>query len=116
LEGSPADFAGLQTELIQAATGISDSEKFEKIRQLIQRVYENAVSRGLDLASGSAGDAGWVEERFQLDRRGTKAVEGFLSDEERAAFNQNFKGIMGVDLGLGGDSAGQPRNSAANSK
>jgi hypothetical protein len=116
LEGSPADFAALQTELIQAATGISDAEKTEKIRQLIQRVYENAVSRGLDMASTTAGDAGWVEERFQLDRRGTKAVEGFLSDTERVAFNENFKGIMGVDLGLGADKGGQPRNAPASAK
>jgi hypothetical protein len=116
LEGSPADFAALQTELIQAATGISDADKTERIRQLIQRVYENAVSRGLDMAAHSAADVGWVEERFQLDRRGTKAVEGFLSDEERAAFNQNFKGIMGVDLGTDEKKGGQPRNTPANSK
>jgi hypothetical protein len=116
LEGSPAEFAAFQTELIQAATGISEAEKTEKIRQLIQRVYENAVSRGLDMASRSASDVGWVEERFQLDRRGTKAVEGFLNDQERAAFNQNFKGIMGVDLGVGGNEAAEPRNLPVSTK
>ncbi len=116
LERSPADFAALQTELIQAATGISETEKIDKIRQLIQRVYENAVSRGLDMPSRPLDDQAWVEERYNLDKRGTKAVEGFMSEEERAAFGKNFVGIIGVDLGLGADKAGQPRTSPGNSK
>src|SRR5262249_48207117 len=116
LEHSPSDFAAFQTELIQSATGINDPEKTERIRQTVQRVYENAVSRGLDIPSRPADDLNWIEDRFRLDRRGTEAVQGMLSPEERAAFDKQFIGIMGVDLGTGVDKGLYPRGFLGDTK
>lgn len=109
LERSPAEFASFQAELIQAAAGISDPQKVDRIRQGIQKVYENAVARGLDLPSRQPDDLNWVERRFQLDRRGTQAVHSILSEEERAAFDRQFLGVMGVDLGTGVDKSLYPK-------
>jgi len=103
LERLPAEFAEFQSSLIQSAAGINDPQKVEQIRQIIQRVYEGAVARNLDIPSRPADDQQWKDARHQLDRRGTSAVQNLLSESERAAFDRVFIGIMGVDLGTGVD-------------
>ncbi len=103
LESHPETFASFQASMIQSTAGITDPEKVEKIRQTIQKVYENAVNRGLTVQSRPQDDADWVQQRHQLDRRGTTAVQRILSEEERAAFDSSFLGVMGVDLGTGVD-------------
>jgi len=108
LEKSPADFAAVQSALIQSAAGITDPAKTQQIERLIQNIYQNAVSRGLDVTSRPPGDASWVEQRHQLDRRGTQAIQGLLNESERAAFDRSFLGIMGVDLGTGVDKSLYP--------
>lgn len=108
LERSPAEFAEFQSSLIQSAAGINDPQKMEQIRQIIQRVYEGAVARNLDIPSRPADDQQWKGARHQLDRRGTSAVQNLLSESERAAFDRVFIGIMGVDLGTGVDKSLYP--------
>ena len=103
LERSPAEFAEFQSSLIQSAAGINDPQKMEQIRQIIQRVYEGAVARNLDIPSRPTDDQQWKDARHQLDRRGTSAVQNLMSESERAAFDRVFIGIMGVDLGTGVD-------------
>jgi hypothetical protein len=103
LESSPQDFAAFQSSMIQTVAGVTDPEKVERIRQGIQKVYENAVRRGLTIENRPADDPAWVEQRHQLDRRGTAAVQRILDDNERAAFDRSFLGIMGADLGTGVD-------------
>lgn len=104
LEANPETFASFQASMIQSMAGITDPEKVEKIRQTVQKVYENAVNRGLTVDSRPPQqDADWIQQRHQLDRRGTTAVQRILSEEERAAFDRSFLGVMGVDLGTGVD-------------
>lgn len=99
LEHSPKQFAEFQAGMIQAATGINDPAKLEQIRGAIEKVYDRAVSQGLDLPSGKPDDPAWTQQREQLDRRGTQAVQGMMSESERAAFDRVFIGVMGVDFG-----------------
>ena len=108
LEAHPSDFAAFQASMIQQVAGITDPEKTEQIRNTIQRVYENANQRGLNLQARPADDAAWVDQRHQLDRRGTGAVQKLLTDEERVAFDRSFLGIMGVDLGTSVDKSLYP--------
>ena len=103
LEASPENFAAFQASMIQATAGVTDPQKAEQIRTTIQRVYENAVKRGLNLQARPEDDAAWVQQRHQLDRRGTTAIQNLLDENERAAFDRSFLGIMGVDLGTGVD-------------
>lgn len=108
LESSPENFAAFQASMIQSTAGITDPQKVEKIQAAIQKVYENAVQRGLTLQSRPQDDSSWIDQRHQLDRRGTGAVQRLLSEEERAAFDRAFLGIMGVDLGTGVDKTVYP--------
>jgi hypothetical protein len=108
LESSPQEFAAFQTAMIQNVAGVSDPEKVAKIQQAVQKVYENAVNRGLTLQQRQAEDPAWVEQRHQLDRRGTTAIQRILDENERAAFDRSFLGVMGVDLGTGVDKALYP--------
>jgi len=102
LERSPAAFADFQTAFIQGAVGISDPAKLQQIHDLIRQTYEHAVANGLDVSSKPATGADpWVQQRYQLDRRATAAVERILTPEERSAFSRAFLGVMGVDLGRG---------------
>lgn len=111
LESQPRDFAAFQAAMIQEVTGVTDPQKAEQIRNTVQHVYEAANQRGLDLQSRPAEeDAAWIEQRHQLDRRGTGAVQKLLTEEERAAFDRSFLGIMGVDLGTGVDKSLYPRD------
>ena len=107
LESTPQDFATFQSAMIQQVAGVTDPEKLEKIRQGIQKVYENAVNRGLTLQQRQD-DPTWVEQRHQLDRRGTTMVQRVLDENERAAFDRSFLGVMGVDLGTGVDKSIYP--------
>jgi hypothetical protein len=50
MEKSPGDFATFQSAMIQSATGVSDPARIEQIKSIIQKTYENANSRGLDIA------------------------------------------------------------------
>jgi hypothetical protein len=111
LERSPSEFADFQTAFIQGAIGLSDPEKTQQIHDIIQKVYERAVANGLDVPSKPADAAdNWVNQRYQLDRRGTSAVQGLLTPEQRASFDRAFLGIMGVDLGTGNvDKSNYPR-------
>lgn len=111
LERSPSEFADFQTAFIQGAIGLSDPEKTQQIHDIIQKVYERAVANGLDIPSKPAeGAETWVNQRYQLDRRGTSAVQGLLTPEQRASFDRAFLGIMGVDLGTGNvDKSNYPR-------
>jgi hypothetical protein len=99
LEASPKDFAEFQTAMIQSIVGLNEPEKVDQIRNTIERVTQAAVNRGLNLQSRPEEDAAWVEQRHQLDRRGTSAIQGLLDETQRAAFDQSFRGIIGVDLG-----------------
>jgi hypothetical protein len=103
LESSPADFAAFQAAMIQNIAGVTDPEKVERIRQGIQKVYENAVNRGLTIDRRQGDDPAWVQQRHQLDRRGTTAVQRILDENERVAFDRSFLGVMGADLGTGMD-------------
>lgn len=109
LETSPKEFAAFQASMIQTVAGVTDPEKVERIRQGIQKVYENAASRGLTLdRRPTEADPAWVEQRHQLDRRGTAMVQRVLDENERAAFDRSFLGVMGVDLGTGVDKSLYP--------
>ena len=108
LESSPAEFAAFQAAMIKDVVGITDPQKVERIQQTIQKVYENAVNRGLTIENRPPGDAAWVEQRHQLDRRGTTGIQRILDENERAAFDGNFLGVMGADLGTGVDKSLYP--------
>ena len=108
LESSPQEFAAFQSAMIQQVAGVTDPEKVEKIRQGIQKVYENAVNRGLTLQLRPENDPAWIEQRHALDRRGTTMVQRVLDDNERAAFDRSFLGVMGVDVGTGVDKSLYP--------
>lgn len=108
LEETPQAFAEFQSALIQSVVGITDPAKAEQIRSTIQRVYEAANTRGLNLQARPAEDSAWVDQRHQLDRRGTGAIQKLLTEDERALFDKSFLGIMGVDLGTGVDKALYP--------
>ncbi|MGZ8920401.1 MAG: hypothetical protein ACXW3L_05420 [Limisphaerales bacterium] len=103
LEASPKDFAEFQTAMIQSIVGVNEPEKVDQIRNTIERVTQAAVNRGLNLQSRPEDDVAWVEQRHQLDRRGTSAIQGLLDETQRAAFDQSFRGIIGVDLGTSVD-------------
>jgi hypothetical protein len=106
LERMPAEFAAFQSAMIQNATGINDPERLQQIENIIQKTYENAVSRGLDIPSftpenpSNSLNPTWDKQREQLDRRATGAVQKVLTPDERANFDRVFTGVMGVDLGL----------------
>ena len=108
LESSPEAFAEFQTAYIQSVAGVNDPAKLDQIRQTIHRVYEAANARGLNLQARPGEDSAWVEQRHQLDRRGTGAVQKILDENERASFDNAFQGIMGVDLGTGVDKSLYP--------
>jgi hypothetical protein len=109
LERSPSEFADFQAAFIQSTLDLSDPEKTQQIHDIIQKVYERAVANGLDIPSKPAeGTDNWVNQRYQLDRRGTSAVQGLLTPEQRASFDRAFLGIMGVDLGTGVDKSNYP--------
>lgn len=110
LEASPKDFAEFQTAMIQSIVGLNEPEKVDQIRNTIERVTQAAVNRGLNLQSRPEEDAAWVEQRHQLDRRGTSAIQGLLDETQRAAFDQSFRGIIGVDLGTPVDKTLYPPN------
>lgn len=94
LEKSPAEFAQMQTAMIEASTGINDPQKLEQIRSIIERSVQSASTRGLDLNSASNWDVNQLQQREQLDNRATSAVQGLLTPEERAAFEQSIGGVM----------------------
>ena len=76
LERSPAQFADFQTGFIQSALEISDEARMEKVHDLIQRTYEQAVADGLDVASKPLnGTDEWVERCFALDRAATAQLK-----------------------------------------
>src|SRR6185503_13288909 len=103
LERSPTEFADFQAAFIQSTLGLTDQDKTQQIHDVIQKVYERAVANGLDIPSKPAeGTDDWVTKRYQLDRRGTSAVQGLLTPDERSLFDRAFLGIMGIDLGTGG--------------
>src|SRR5258705_10325771 len=109
LERSTNEFADFQMAFFLGAVGLSDPEKTQQIHDVIQKVYERAVANGLDIPSKPAeGTDNWVNQRYQLDRRGTSAVQGILSPEQRSVFDRAFLGIMGVDLGTGVDKSNYP--------
>jgi hypothetical protein len=108
LEGTPAEFAELQADLIARTTGISDPERVAELKQVLQRTYDTALMTGLDSPARPEDDHDWKQRRLQLDRRGMAAVHTLLSDEERASFDQAFAGIMGIDLGTGLDKSLYP--------
>jgi hypothetical protein len=109
LEKTPGDFADFQSAFIESAVGLTDPEKTRQIRDIIARTYERAVATGLDVPSKPAmGAEDWVNQRHQLDRRSTSAVQKILTPEERQAFDRAFIGVMGVDLGTGVDKSNYP--------
>lgn len=108
LEARPKEFAEFQTAMIQSVVGLNEPEKLEQIRNTIERVTQAAVNRGLNLQARPGDDPAWVEQRHQLDRRGTTAIQGMLDETQRAVFDQSFLGIMGVDLGTGVDKSLYP--------
>ena len=88
LEKTPGDFADFQSAFIESAVGLS-AEKTRQIRDIILRTYERAVANGLDIPSKPAtGAEDWVNQRHQLDRRSTSAVQKLLTPEERQARRQ----------------------------
>lgn len=102
LELNPQNFAEFQTGLIAKAVRVEDPSKLTAIREIIQDTYEKAVASGYDLMSKPTKDAeAWAKGRFQLDRQGTQLVQDLLSERERKAFDRQFIGIMGIDLGAG---------------
>ena len=110
LERTPAEFADFQAAFVQSVTGLSDPEKTRQLHDLIRRTYEHAVANRLDIPSKPATDTEtWVNQRHQLDRRATSAIQGMLTPEERSLFDRAFLGIMGVDLGRGVDRSNYPR-------
>jgi len=109
LEQNPKEYAAFQAAMIEKVAGITDPQKSEQIRDLVQKTTQAAVNRGLNLqARPQDDDAAWVQQRHQLDRRGTSAVQGLMSKTERAAFDQSFLGIIGIDLGTGIDKSLYP--------
>jgi hypothetical protein len=73
---TPGDFADFQSAFIESAVGLTDPEKTRQIRDIIARTYERAVATGLGHPSKPAtGAEDWVNQRHQLDRRSTSAVQ-----------------------------------------
>src|SRR5688500_17204381 len=98
LERTPKEFADFQTAFIQGVTGISDPAKAGQIHDLIRNTYEHAVANRLDIPSKPASEtANWVNQRHQLDRRATSAIQGMLTPEEKSLFDRAFLGVMGID-------------------
>lgn len=109
LERSPNEFADFQTAYIQNLLGLSDAERSKQIHGIIHRTYEHAVANGLDVPSKPAqGADAWVDQRHNLDRRATSAVQGLLTPEERQVFDRAFIGVMGIDIGTGVDKSNYP--------
>jgi hypothetical protein len=109
LEKNPQEYAAFQAAMIEQVAGITDPQKTEQIRDLIQKTTQAAVNRGLNLQSRpEENDSAWVQNRHQLDRRGTTAVQSLMTDEERAAFDRSFLGVIGIDLGTGVDKSFYP--------
>ena len=109
LEQNPQEYAAFQAAMIEKVAGITDPQKTEQIRDLIQKTTQVAVNRGLNLqARPEENDSAWVQNRHQLDRRGTSAVQKIMTDEERAAFDRSFLGVIGIDLGTGVDKSLYP--------
>jgi hypothetical protein len=109
LEKTPGEFADFQSAFIESAVGLTDADKTRQIRDIILRTYERAVATGLDIPSKpAAGAEDWVNQRHQLDRRSTSAVQKVLTPEERQAFDRAFIGVMGIDLGTGVDKSNYP--------
>jgi len=109
LEKSPSEFADFQAAFIQSTLGLTDEGKTQQIHDVIQKVYDRAVATGLDIPSKpTEGTEDWVSKRYQLDRRGTSAVQGLLTPDERSLFDRAFLGIMGIDLGTGVDKSNYP--------
>ena len=109
LEKTPGEFADFQSAFIESAVGLTDADKTRQIRDIILRTYERAVATGLDIPSKpAAGAEDWVNQRHQLDRRSTSAVQKLLTQEERQAFDRAFIGVMGIDLGTGVDKSNYP--------
>jgi hypothetical protein len=109
LEKTPSEFADFQSAFIESAVGLTDPQKTTQIRDIILRTYERAVATGLDIPSKPAtGAEDWVNQRHQLDRRSTSAVQKLLTPEERQAFDRAFIGVMGADLGTGVDKSNYP--------
>ena len=110
LERTPNEFADFQTAFVQSVTGLSDPGKVRQVHDLIRNTYEHAVANRLDIPSKPANDTEpWVNQRHQLDRRATSAIQGMLTPEERSLFDRAFLGIMGIDLGTGVDKSNYPR-------
>lgn len=110
LERTPNEFADFQAAFVQGVTGLSDPEKIRQVHDLIRNTYEHAVANRLDIPSKPASDTEtWVNQRHQLDRRATSAIQGMLTPEERSLFDRAFLGIMGIDLGTGVDKSNYPR-------
>jgi len=110
LERTPNEFADFQAAFVQSVTGLSDPEKTRQVHDLIRNTYEHAVANRLDFPAKPATDTEtWVNQRHQLDRRATSAIQGILTPEERSLFDRAFLGIMGVDLGTGVDKSNYPR-------
>lgn len=106
LESRPADFADFQTTFIQTAIGVQDHGRMGQVHDIIQGVYEQAVTEHLDALSRPQGDAtDWAVRRDALDREATRRVQQLLTPEERERFDRLFLGVMGIDLGIG-DGAG----------
>lgn len=102
LEDKPVDFAAFQAAFIQKTIDLQDPSRVAQLRELIQKTYEQAVRDGLVASARPAeGIEDWARRRDALDRAATRTVQGFLTAEERQAFDAYFLGIMGIDLGQG---------------
>jgi len=104
LEDRPAEFADFQVAFIESVTGIQDSERLGRIRDLIRNTYEEAVGAGL--VASARPEPGpdlvqWGLKRDALDRRATREVQALFDPSEREKFDNAFLGVMGIDVGIG---------------
>jgi hypothetical protein len=104
LEDDANAFAEFQSAYIKAAVGLVDDSKVARMHEIIEAVYAQAVTHGLQAsARPSRPDdvEAWALRRDALDRPATRQVQALLTPEERTKFGNLFLGIMGIDLGRG---------------
>jgi len=102
IEKSPADFAAFQSANIGAFLGWGNGDpRTEQLQQILTRASAAANERGFNYNAPSVNAPAWDEAQKQLDARATGVVKNLLTPEEKALFENSFKGVLGIDFGAG---------------
>jgi len=101
LEANPSAFAAFQGNFIASVLGVENGTTLERMQEVIEAIYKEAISKGLDAPSRPQTNAEeWMTKRDALDREGTKQFKALLTQEQAERFDLAFLGIMGIDVGI----------------